>query len=125
LLGALRAASRRVGVPPEQAGEDDPRRVLAEAVTYVENNRGRMNYPEYRRQGLPISSALVESAIKQLNRRIKGSEKFWIKGGAEAIVQVRAAYLSEDDRAERYWGRSRPYARAVGNGRLGRPARAQ
>jgi hypothetical protein len=125
LLGALRAASRRAGAAPEGASEDDPRRVLADAVTYVENNRGRMKYPEYWRQGLPISSAPVESAIKQLNRRVKGSEKFWLKGGAEAILQVRAAYLSEDDRAERYWTRPRPYARAVGNGRLGRPARAQ
>jgi hypothetical protein len=65
--------------------------VLAEAVTYVENNRERMKYPEYRRQGLPISSAPVESAIKQLNRRVKGSEKFWLKAGAEAVLQVRAA----------------------------------
>jgi hypothetical protein len=125
LLGALRAASRRAGAAPEGASEDDPRRVLSEAVTYVENNRGRMKYPEYRRLGLPISSAPVESTIKQLNRRVKGSEKFWLKGGAEAVLQVRAAYLSEDDRAERYWGRPRPYARAVGNSRLGRPARAQ
>jgi hypothetical protein len=125
LLGALRAASRRAGAAPTGAGEDDPRRVLAEAVTYVANNRERMPYPDYRRQGLPISSAPVESAIKQLNRRVKGSEKFWLTGGAEAILQVRAAYLSEDGRAESYWARPRPYARAVGNGRLGRSARAQ
>jgi hypothetical protein len=36
-----------------------------------------MNDPEYRRLGLPISRAPVESVIKQLNRRVKGSEKFW------------------------------------------------
>ena len=108
----------------EQALAAEARR-LAEAVTYVGNNRGRMKYPEYRRLGLPISSAPVGGPIKQLNRRVKGSEKFWLKGGAEAVLQVRAAYLSEDDGAERYWGRPRPYARAVGNGRLGRPARAQ
>jgi hypothetical protein len=124
LLGALRAARQRAGPAPAEASEDDPRRVLAETVTYVENNRERMKYPEYRRQGLPICSALVESAIKQLNRRVKGSEKFWLKGGAEAVLQVRAAYLSEDERADRYWARPRPYARAVGDGRLGRPAKA-
>ena len=77
-----------------------------------------MAYPRYRRLGLPISSAAVESTIKQVNRRVKGTEKFWINGGAEAILQLRAAYLSEDDRASTYWSRPRPCARAAGAGRL-------
>ena len=122
LVGGLRAVCQRLGPAAAEAGAEDPRRVAAETLTYVENNRGRMNYPEYRRLGLPISSAPVESAIKQLNRRVKGSEKFWREQGAEAVLQVRAAYLSEDGRAERYWQRPRPYRRAVGGGRLRRPA---
>ncbi len=77
-----------------------------------------MSYPEYRRLGLPISSAPVESVIKQLNRRVKGTEKFWVGEGAEGMLQARAAYLSEDGRAERYWSCPRPYARAAGVGRL-------
>lgn len=124
LLGGLREVCRRLGEAATEAGEDDPRRVAAETLTYVKNNRGRMNYAEYRRLGLPISSAPVESAIKQLNRRVKGSEKFWLEEGAEAILQVRAAYLSEDGRAESYWKRPRPHRRAVGGGRLPRPAAA-
>ena len=91
---------------------------MKDAVGYVGNNRTRMDYPRYRRLGLPISSAPVESTIKQINRRVKGSEKFWLKDGAEAILQLRAAYLSEDDRASAYWSRPRPYARAAGVGRL-------
>lgn len=121
LLGELRAASQRLGMPPPGCSEDDPRRVVAEAVGYVENNRGRMDYPRYRRLGLPVSSAAVESTIKQINRRIKGTEKFWLEGGAESVLQLRAAYLSEDGRAEDYWSRPRPYARATGQGSL-RPA---
>jgi hypothetical protein len=121
LLAALRHAARQVGEPPEDAAEDDPRQLLADAVSYVANNRERMDYPRYRRLGLPIFSAPVESTIKQINRRIKGSEKFWLKGGAEAILQVRAAYLSQDDRARRLWDQPRPYARSVGAKRL-RPA---
>jgi hypothetical protein len=118
LLGGLRAACRRVGAVPAGCAEDDPRKVAADTLGYVSNNRGRMDYPRYRQLGVPISSAPVESVIKQLNRRVKGSEKFWLKSGAEAILQVRAAYLSEDGRAGRYWARPRPYARAVGSGRL-------
>ena len=118
LLQELRAGSRQLGPPPADAAEDDRRQIVADCLGYVTNNRERMNYPEYRRLGLPISSAPVESVIKQLNRRIKGSEKFWVEGGAEAIVQLRAAYLSEDGRAERYWSRPRPYSKAAGGGRL-------
>jgi hypothetical protein len=118
LLAELREAGQRLGAPPPGAPEEDPRRVVAEALGYVENNRGRMDYARYRRLGLPVSSAAVESTIKQINRRIKGTEKFWLEGGAEAVLQLRAAHLSEDGRAEDYWSRPRPYARAAGGGSL-------
>src|SRR5205814_7908460 len=111
-------AAKKLGPPPQDAADDDPRSILAETLRYVDNNRTRMDYPRYRQMGLPISSAPVESVIKQINRRVKGTEKFWLRGGAEALLQVRAAYMSEDGRAERYWSRPRPYARAAGGGRL-------
>jgi hypothetical protein len=118
LLSELTRAAEKLGAPPEGAAEQDPRRVMADAVTYVTNNQERMDYPRYRMLGLPISSAPVESVIKQFNRRVKGTEKFWLKSGVEAVLQVRAAYLSEDDRAARYWARPRPYRRAACHGAL-------
>jgi hypothetical protein len=118
LLASLRKAASTLGKPPPDAADADPRKIVQETLGYVHNNRSRMEYPRYRRLGLPISSAPVESTIKQLNRRMKGSEKFWLGDGAEALLQVRAAYLSEDDRASAYWARPRPYARAAGGGRL-------
>lgn len=80
-----------------------------------------MDYPRYRRLGLPVSSAGVESTVKQRNARVKGTEKFGLEGGAEALLQLRAAHLSQDDSVQRYWDRPRPYPRAVGAKRL-RPA---
>ena len=118
LLASLRRAAAALGEPPEEAPDTDARKIVKEALGYVHNNRTRMDYPRYRRLGLPTSSAPVESTIKQINRRVKGSEKFWLNGGAEAMLQLRAAYLSEDDRATTYWSRPRPYARAAGHGRL-------
>ena len=118
LLRGLREQSQRLGAPPRECSEDDPRRVVSEAAGYVENNRRRMDYPRYRKLGLPTSSAPVESTIKRLNRRLKGTEKFWGKGGGEALLTIRAAYLSEDGRAGRYWARPRPRGRSVGAGRL-------
>lgn len=121
LIRELRQQSERLGEAPEGCAEDDARRVVAEALGYVRNNRERMDYPRYRMLGLPVCSASVESTIKQVNRRVKGSEKFWREGGAEAMLQLRAAHLSEDGTAQRYWQQPRPEGRAVGEGRL-RPA---
>jgi hypothetical protein len=118
LLSALTRAAARVGEPPANAAESDPRRVLASARTYVINNLDKMDYPRYRKLGLPTSSAPVESEIKQFNRRVKGTEKFWTEEGAEAVLQVRAAYLSQDGRADRNWALPRPHYRAVGRNRL-------
>jgi hypothetical protein len=45
----------------------------------------------------------VESTIKQINRRVKASEKFWSNAGAEAVLQLRADYLSETLPMDRFW----------------------
>ena len=82
--------------------EDDPMRVIARVIGYLEENRNRMNYPTYRQQGLPWTTSHVESTVKMFNRRMKGSEKFWSESGAEAILQLRAAFLSEDGRLDRH-----------------------
>jgi hypothetical protein len=45
----------------------------------------------------------MESAVKEINYRIKGTEMFWNNpAGAEAILQIRAASLSDDDRLIRF-----------------------
>jgi hypothetical protein len=96
----------RLGRPPpeEELSASDPRVTLAEAVTYLGNNRDRMDYPRYRRAGLPTTSSLVESLVGEFATRVKGRSKFWNRpSGAEAMLQVRAALLSEDGRLERYF----------------------
>lgn len=117
----LRQQQDRLGQPPADAPEDDPRRHLQRIVGYVEQNANRMDYPRYRREGLPLTSALVESLIKQLNQRVKATDKFWRGAGAEAVLQVRAAYLSQDDRATAHYAR-RPLSRAARCGTLRRTA---
>jgi hypothetical protein len=82
--------------------DDDPRKVLIGALGYLEGNRERMDYPRYRREGLPWTSSHVESTVKLFNRRVKGTEKSWGEDGAEAILQLRAAFLSEDGRLEEH-----------------------
>jgi hypothetical protein len=99
----------RLGLPPPgEAGsaEDrrDPRRVVWEARSYLRNNAQRMDYPRYRREGLPTTSSLVESLVGEFNARVKGKQKHWTRpGGAESILQLRAAFLSEDGRLSRFF----------------------
>lgn len=81
----------------------DTREVLRRTIGYLRNNEERMNYPEYRQQGLPVTSSMVESLIKEINYRVKGTEKFWDNPeGAEAILQLRAAVLSDDERLRKF-----------------------
>jgi hypothetical protein len=88
---------------PGKLPATDPREVLRRTIGYLRNNQDHMNYPEYRKQGLPVTSSLVESLIKEVNYRVKGTEKFWDNPeGAEAILQVRAAVLSDDNRLQTF-----------------------
>jgi hypothetical protein len=96
------------GVAANELAGDSPHAPLAAAARYLENNRQRMDYPRYRREGLPITSAPMESLIKQINLRVKGTEMFWNDpAGAEAILQIRSASLCEDGRFDDYL-RQRP-----------------
>ena len=83
--------------------DKDARKPIVDAARYLRNNHSRMDYPRYRRLGLPVTSALMESLVKEVNSRVKGTEMFWNDPqGAEAILQVRAAALCDDDRLGRY-----------------------
>lgn len=98
----LQEQSQR-GQPPKDCDDKDPRKVLAETITYLRNNLSRMDYPRYRREGLPITSAHMESLVKEVGYRVKGTNKFWNDGqSAESILQIRAAALCDDNRLERH-----------------------
>jgi hypothetical protein len=86
----------------EALPDDDSRKVVAQSVVYLEHNQGRMDYPGYRRDGLPTTSSHAESTVKCFSRRVKGTEKSWGEAGAEAMLQLRAAFLSEDGRLEQH-----------------------
>jgi len=100
----LKALQMAYGKAPEDS-PGDVRHHVDRALTYFQNNARHMNYPEYRRQGLPITSAHIESTVKQINRRIKGTEKFWDRETSEAVLQLRADYLSDSNPMASFWPR--------------------
>jgi hypothetical protein len=103
VIAALRERQLQIGKPPVEAGPTDPRERVDRALTYYEYHRLRMNYPEYRRLGLPLTSSHIESTIKQINRRVKGTEKFWSQSTSEAVLQLRADYLSDSAPLVSFW----------------------
>ena len=84
-------------------GLSGARRKTLEAVAgYLYRNRTRMRYNEYLANGWPIASGPVEGACKNLIRdRMERSGMRWTPQMAEAIVQLRAVYLSGD--FDQYW----------------------
>jgi hypothetical protein len=90
--------------PSQTLEEKHPLKPVHDAHRYLSNNASRMNYAAYRTQGLPVTSAPMESLVKQMNLRVKGTEMFWNDGlkGGEAILQIRSAALSDDGRLDTY-----------------------
>jgi hypothetical protein len=105
VIAALEELQQQLGLPASDAEPDDSRQRVARALTYYRNNQNRMQYPEYRRQGLPLTSSHIESTIKLINRRIKGSEKFWCRSSGDAVLQLRADCLSDSDPLTPFWRR--------------------
>ena len=64
-------------------------------LCYFESNRCRMQYRTYRARRLFIGSGMAESSCKQVvTRRMKITGARWNHSSAQALVQVRVAYLN-------------------------------
>jgi hypothetical protein len=78
------------------------RKTLNGIANYLYRNRTHMRYHQYLANGWPIASGPVEGACKNLIKdRMERSGMRWTEKMAEAVVQLRAIYLSGD--FDRYW----------------------
>ncbi len=67
----------------------------AECAAYIDNNRDRMQYADFRAQGLCVASGVVESGCKTVfGTRLKRSGMHWTVQGANAIAALRCCNLS-------------------------------
>jgi hypothetical protein len=105
VITALHQRQAEPRLPEEGAAETSPRQVVSKTLTYLVNHQDKMKYDTYRKDGLPITSSLMESAVKQINQRVKGSEKFWSAAGSEAVLQLRADQLSDGEPWADFWQR--------------------
>lgn len=114
----LEERQKELPIPLQPEGDPEhPWCVLRRERGYLENNQARMDYPRYRCAGLPITSSPVESWVKQINQRVKGSEKFWNDDdNAETMLHLRVAWLGDNDELTRHLDQrpGHPHARPRG-----------
>jgi len=69
--------------------------VARKCIDYLDNNRSRMRYPEFRAQGLCTSTGVVEAGCKvAIGTRLKRAGMHWTLAGANAIIALRCCKLS-------------------------------
>jgi hypothetical protein len=96
VVKGMRQSATKRRIPKHQ------RKSLDDAARYMLRNKRFMKYHEYLRAGLPIASGAVEGACKNLVKdRMERSGMRWTIDGAEAVLKLRAAYVSGD--FEEYW----------------------
>ena len=96
VVKGLRSIVTKRGLRGEKA------KTLTEVANYLYANRSRMRYDQYLKRGWPIASGAVEGACKCLVKdRFERSGMRWTPEMAEAMLKLRAVYLSGD--WDSYW----------------------
>ena len=66
-------------------------KAMATKRDYFEDRKHLMAYRKLRKEGIPIGSGSIESAIRRIiNLRLKGPGIFWREENAEAMLYLRA-----------------------------------
>jgi len=95
-LGQVHEVVRVIRAEAAELSGEPQQKLLTEA-TYFERNARRMQYQEFREEGLPIGSGMVEGgACKALvGDRLKGTGMRWSRPGAQAMLTLRAELFSQ------------------------------
>ena len=81
----------------QQLRQDHPGvEAIARNVTYLEKRIAQMQYPQFRAQGWPIGSGMVESANKLVvEARLKGSGMHWAEHHVNPMLAIRNIICSD------------------------------
>jgi len=67
-----------------------------EGVTYFETHTRRMRYVEFRENGLPLGSGLIESGVKQVKQRVAAAGMRWSAKSLNPMLLIAGAVLAHD-----------------------------
>ena len=89
---ADRIAQELTSAAPDHSSIADD---LRKEANYFFKIQRRMQYQELREDGWAIGSGMVESAAKQFKARFTGPGMRWSRTGAERLLPIRAAIMSQ------------------------------
>ena len=82
--------------------QSDTLQKIVTELHYLEDNKTRMRYADFRKQGLFVGSGVIEAGCKSIiAARLKQSGMEWTVKGANAIIALRCSMLS--NRFEDFW----------------------
>ena len=85
----------------------DLTKAMTDLERYLTNNQSRIDYQAYLKAGLMIGSGVVESSNRRVvTQRLKQAGMHWSSFGAEGVMALRAAYLSNSNRWSSFWSRT-------------------
>jgi len=91
VIGGLKQMATKQGLSQYKKKE------LAKAIQYFHNNRHRMKYHEYLKQGYLIGSGVVKGACRHVVKdRMELTGMRWRVPGAQAILKLRAVLINGD-----------------------------
>jgi hypothetical protein len=81
---------------------EEQREVCRQEIKYFHNNKDRMHYDRYRREGLFVGSGVIEAGCRTIvAQRLKLSGMQWTVNGANSILALRCCLFSH--RWEDFW----------------------
>lgn len=84
-------------IDPDAYEDEKASKKVAELKNYLESNKDKVRYKEYRDRGYFIGSGAVESGHKcVIQRRLKQPGMRWSERGAQAMACLRTAYKSNN-----------------------------
>lgn len=92
----------------EKSLSESNKEKLSSAISYFTNQGGRMKYPAYQSQKLPIGSGVTEAACKVIiKQRLCRSGMRWRDRGASIVLALKC--LVKSQRWEQFWGKINQY----------------
>lgn len=80
----------------QQSTATETRPILRRVRDYLERHRGHIQYRQFKKQGYPIGSGMVESACKWLiQQRFKGVGMRWSEPGFNHLLHLRLAWVNQ------------------------------